>query len=99
MLIVLHPDVTPQAQAAIEGRVRELGFTPHAICGAGLVVMAGPCAVENEQQILTAARGVAASGASLLRGGAFKPRTSPYDFQGLKQKGLELLARARAETG
>jgi len=158
MLIVLHPDVTPQAQAAIEGRVRELGFTPHAISGAGrtaigitgnkgpidpghfrelpgvadcipvtapyklvsrevkhddtvvdvsgvpiggpeVVVMAGPCAVENEQQILTAARGVAASGASLLRGGAFKPRTSPYDFQGLKQKGLDLLSKARSETG
>src|SRR5438132_1670684 len=67
--------------------------------GPDLVVMAGPCAVESEQQILTAARGVAASGASLLRGGAFKPRTSPYDFQGLRQKGLELLAKARAETG
>src|SRR3954467_6063947 len=50
--------------------------------GPDLIVMAGPCAVENEQQILAAARGVAASGASLLRGGAFKPRTSPYDFQG-----------------
>ena len=158
MLIVLHPDVTPQAQATIEGRVRELGFTPHAISGAGrtaigitgnkgpidpghfrelpgvadcipvtapyklvsrevkhedtvvdvagvpiggpeLVVMAGPCAVESEQQILTAARGVAASGASLLRGGAFKPRTSPYDFQGLKQAGLDLLSKARSETG
>src|SRR2546423_13178872 len=61
--------------------------------------MEGPCAVESEQQILAAARGVAASGASLLRGGAFKPRTSPYDFQGLKGLGLELLAKARAETG
>jgi 3-deoxy-7-phosphoheptulonate synthase len=69
------------------------------IGGPALIVMAGPCAVENEQQILAAARGVAASGASLLRGGAFKPRTSPYDFQGLKQRGLELLAKARAETG
>src|SRR5260370_12018991 len=69
------------------------------IGGPELVVMAGPCAVENEQQILSAARGVAASGASLLRGGAFKPRTSPYDFQGLKQRGLELLAKARSETG
>jgi len=68
------------------------------IGGPELVVMAGPCAVENEQQILTAARGVAASGASLLRGGAFKPRTSPYDFQGLKQAGLDLLSKARSET-
>src|SRR5258708_8759782 len=158
MLIVLHPDITAQEQSAIESRVRELGFTPHAITGAGrtaigitgnkgpvdpgnfrelpgvadcipvtapyklvsrevkhddtvvdvagvpvggpdLGVMAGPCAVENEQQILAAARGVAASGASLLRGGAFKPRTSPYDFQGLKQKGLDLLSKARSETG
>jgi len=158
MLIVLHTDVSPAQQAAIEARVRELGFTPHPIEGAGrtaigitgnkgpidpghfrlmegvaecipvtapyklvsrevkhddtvvdvagvpiggraLVVMAGPCAVESEQQILGAARGVAKSGASLLRGGAFKPRTSPYDFQGLKVRGLELLSKARAETG
>jgi 3-deoxy-7-phosphoheptulonate synthase len=61
--------------------------------------MAGPCAVESEQQILAAARGVVQAGASLLRGGAFKPRTSPYDFQGLKSEGLELLSKARAETG
>src|SRR5437588_47114 len=158
MLIVLHPDVSADAQAAIEGRIRELGFTPHAIEGAGrtaigitgnqgpvdpghfralegvadaipvtapyklvsrevkhedtvvdvagvpvggreLVVMAGPCAVESEKQILAAAHGVARSGATLLRGGAFKPRTSPYDFQGLKGEGLRLLALARAETG
>ena len=158
MLIVLASDVTPEAQKAIEDRVRELGFTPHAIEGAGrtavgitgnrgpvdpghfrlmegvadcipvtapyklvsrevkhtdtvvdvsgvpiggreIVVMAGPCAVESEQQILAAARGVRKSGASLLRGGAFKPRTSPYDFQGLRQKGLELLEKARGETG
>ncbi|GAC1343445.1 MAG: 3-deoxy-7-phosphoheptulonate synthase [Myxococcales bacterium] len=158
MLIVLHPDVTPKALAAIEDRIRELGFVPHVIEGAGraavgitgnkgpvdpghfrlldgvadcipvtapyklvsrevkhddtvvdvagvpvggkdLVVMAGPCAVESEAQILAAARGVAASGASFLRGGAFKPRTSPYDFQGLKGEGLRLLSQARAETG
>src|SRR5213075_422953 len=155
MLIVLHPDISREQQGVIETRIRELGFTPHAISGAGrtaigitgnkgpidpgnfrllpgvadcipvtapyklvsrevkhddtvvdvagvpiggreLVVMAGPCAVESEQQILAAARGVVQSGASLLRGGAFKPRTSPYDFQGLKSKGLELLAQARS---
>jgi 3-deoxy-7-phosphoheptulonate synthase len=67
--------------------------------GRALVVMAGPCAVESESQILDCARGVAASGANILRGGAFKPRTSPYDFQGLKEEGLALLSRARAETG
>src|SRR5947208_7640143 len=153
MLIVLTTDVTPQAQKAVEDRVRELGFTPHAIEGAGrtaigitgnkgpvdpghfrlmegvadcipvtapyklvsrevkhedtvvdvagvpvggreLVVMAGPCAVESEKQILAAAHGVARSGATFLRGGAFKPRTSPYDFQGLKGEGLRLLAMA-----
>jgi 3-deoxy-7-phosphoheptulonate synthase len=158
MLIVLHPDITPQALAGVEDRIRELGFVSHVIEGAGrtavgitgnkgpvdpghfrlldgvadcipvtapfklvsrevkhddtivdvsgipvggkdLVVMAGPCAVESEAQILTAARGVAAAGASLLRGGAFKPRTSPYDFQGLKGEGLRLLSQARAETG
>jgi 3-deoxy-7-phosphoheptulonate synthase len=67
--------------------------------GRDLVVMAGPCAVESEAQILASARGVAQSGAQILRGGAFKPRTSPYDFQGLKGEGLLLLAKARAETG
>src|SRR3979411_751187 len=144
MLIVLHPDVPRTAQDAIEARIRELGFTPHAISGAGrtaigitgnkgpidpghfrelpgvadcipvtapyklvsrevkhedtvvdggggpiggpeLVVMAGPCAVENEQQILTAARGVAASGASLLRAAAIQPRTRPIDSPALQR--------------
>jgi 3-deoxy-7-phosphoheptulonate synthase len=61
--------------------------------------MAGPCAVENENQLLATARGVKAGGARILRGGAFKPRTSPYCFQGLKEEGLRLLDLARAETG
>jgi 3-deoxy-7-phosphoheptulonate synthase len=61
--------------------------------------MAGPCAVESEAQLLATARAVKAAGAEVLRGGAFKPRTSPYSFQGLKAGGLELLAKARAETG
>ncbi|MCA8943881.1 MAG: 3-deoxy-7-phosphoheptulonate synthase [Planctomycetes bacterium] len=61
--------------------------------------MAGPCAVESRQQILAAARGVAAAGASMLRGGAFKPRTSPRSFQGLGREGLELLREASRETG
>jgi 3-deoxy-7-phosphoheptulonate synthase len=158
MLIVLQQDVSKEAQERVLARVRELGFTPHAIEGAGrtaigitgnkgaidpgnfrllegvadcipvtvpyklvsrevrredtivnvagvpvggreLIVMAGPCAVESEQQILTCAKGVAASGANILRGGAYKPRTSPYDFQGMKEKGLELLSLARAQTG
>jgi 3-deoxy-7-phosphoheptulonate synthase len=68
--------------------------------GAGrLGVIAGPCSVEGEEQILTTARTVRAAGATGLRGGAFKPRTSPYSFQGLKEQGLQLLAAARDETG
>jgi 3-deoxy-7-phosphoheptulonate synthase len=69
------------------------------IGGPGLVMMAGPCAVESEAQLLATARAVKAAGAHILRGGAFKPRTSPYSFQGLKEEGLRLLAQARAETG
>jgi 3-deoxy-7-phosphoheptulonate synthase len=67
--------------------------------GAGLVLVAGPCAVESRDQILTVARMVRESGAHLLRGGAFKPRTSPYSFQGLGEEGLKLLAEAREATG
>jgi len=70
-----------------------------AIGGDEIVVMAGPCSVESESQILAAARAVRDAGAVILRGGAFKPRTSPYSFQGLGKKGLELLAKAREETG
>jgi len=69
------------------------------IGGEDVVVMAGPCAVESREQILETARRVAAAGATVLRGGAFKPRTSPYSFQGLGEEGLQLLAEARAETG
>jgi 3-deoxy-7-phosphoheptulonate synthase len=61
--------------------------------------MAGPCAVESEAQLMACAHAAKRAGARLLRGGAFKPRTSPYDFQGLKADGLKLLAAARAETG
>ena len=64
-----------------------------------VVVMAGPCSVESEEQILAAARLVKAAGATVLRGGAFKPRSSPYSFQGLGRRGLELLDLARQETG
>lgn len=64
-----------------------------------LHIMAGPCSVESEQQIVQIAKDVKASGATLLRGGAFKPRTSPYAFQGLKAEGLDLLKTARKETG
>jgi 3-deoxy-7-phosphoheptulonate synthase len=69
------------------------------IGGAPVVVMAGPCAVESRDQLFETARAVKAAGAHILRGGAFKPRTSPYSFQGLGEEGLRLLAEARDETG
>ena len=69
------------------------------IGGSQVVVMAGPCSVENEEQIMTIARAVKEAGATVLRGGAFKPRTGPYDFQGLGKKGLQLLQKAAKATG
>ena len=69
------------------------------IGGQQLVVMAGPCAVEGREQLLETARAVEQAGGQVLRGGAFKPRTSPYSFQGLGEEGLRLLAQARDETG
>lgn len=69
-------------------------------CGGGhFAVIAGPCSVENPEQIKAVAEGVKAAGATMLRGGAFKPRTSPYDFQGMKAEGIELLLEAKKETG
>ena len=67
--------------------------------GANFTLMAGPCSVESEEQLLTTARAVKAAGATILRGGAFKPRTSPYEFQGLGKEGLRLLQVAKQETG
>ena len=69
------------------------------IGGGHFVMIAGPCSVESEEQIVAVAKAVKAAGAQILRGGAFKPRTSPYDFPGLKATGLELLKVARQETG
>ncbi|HEY2645447.1 MAG TPA: 3-deoxy-7-phosphoheptulonate synthase [Candidatus Acidoferrales bacterium] len=69
------------------------------IGGPSLVMIAGPCSVESREQLMETARSVKASGAHLLRGGAYKPRTSPYDFQGLGLEGLKILAEAREETG
>ena len=94
------PIVAPYKMASREVReepsqVRVLDFA----AGAGEVgFIAGPCSVENETQILETARAVKAAGATGLRGGAFKPRTSPYSFQGLKEDGLKMLAAARDET-
>ncbi len=67
--------------------------------GDRVIIMAGPCSVESEEQLLTTARAVKAAGATVLRGGAYKPRTSPYEFQGLGQEGLRLLQLAKKETG
>lgn len=67
--------------------------------GGNFAIIAGPCSVESEEQIIEVAKKVKASGAHILRGGAFKPRTSPYDFQGLKGEGIKLLLEAKKETG
>jgi len=69
------------------------------IGGKKVVIIAGPCAVESKEQLIECANFIKDHGASILRGGAFKPRTSPYNFQGLKKKGLEILAEIRTETG
>jgi len=79
-----------RSQVAVNGR--EIG-------GDEFVVIAGPCSVENEKQIMDSAYAVAEAGAHMLRGGAFKPRTSPYDFQGMEEEGLKLLRKAREATG
>lgn len=71
----------------------------HVVGGRKFQVMAGPCSVENEKQLMTTAIAVSKVGATVLRGGAFKPRTSPYEFQGLGENGLKLLDKARRETG
>ena len=80
-----------------EDTVIDLGTTT--IGGGSLTIMAGPCSVESEQQVVAIAKAVKASGATMLRGGAFKPRTSPYSFQGMGAEGLRLLSIAKKETG
>ncbi|MBW3542309.1 MAG: 3-deoxy-7-phosphoheptulonate synthase [Planctomycetes bacterium] len=95
------PILAPYKVASVETKpeptvVRALDL---AVGGGHIGMIAGPCSVEGEEQIMQVARQVKEAGAKGLRGGAFKPRTSPYSFQGLKEKGLELLAAAREETG
>ena len=80
-----------------EDTVVEIGGVK--IGGGHFAMIAGPCSVETEEQIISVARAVKDSGANILRGGAFKPRTSPYAFQGMKGAGIELLLKAKAETG
>ena len=86
-----HPDDTVVEVGAGENKVK--------IGGGNFCMIAGPCSVESEEQIIEVAKAVKAAGAKMLRGGAFKPRTSPYDFQGLRGEGLDLLLKARKETG
>ncbi len=94
------PILAPYKMASRELRERTIVRARDFECGNSKIgVIAGPCSVEGEEQILAIARGVKAAGATALRGGAWKPRTSPYSFQGLKQEGLKMLAAARDATG
>lgn len=93
----LRPYRLAQRSARPQGTIVRVGGV--AFGGGTVVVIAGPCAVESRDQLLRTARAIRAAGGRILRGGAFKPRTSPYDFQGLGQEALELLAEARQETG
>ena len=79
--------------------VIEVGADKIKVGHGNFAIIAGPCSVESEDQIISVAKSVKAAGATMLRGGAFKPRTSPYDFQGLKADGIELLLEAKRETG
>jgi len=103
-----HPGVdevmsilAPYKMASREAKPEDSVVTAGSLkVGGGTIgVIAGPCSVESEEQLLAAAHAVKKAGASGLRGGAFKPRTSPYSFQGMKEEGLKLLAEARAQTG
>jgi 3-deoxy-7-phosphoheptulonate synthase len=96
------PILAPYKMASIEVK-KERSVVPlgdrAAVGGRKVAIIAGPCSVENRNQLLETAHAVKEAGAAGLRGGAFKPRTNPYSFQGLAEKGLELLAEARAQTG
>jgi 3-deoxy-7-phosphoheptulonate synthase len=105
---VASPPASPSASrvpVALTGRAQRpagsrFELAPGVVIGGrALVVMAGPCAVESEEQLMATAQAVAGAGATVLRGGAYKPRTSPYSFQGLMAEGLELLAEARRRFG
>lgn len=95
------PVLAPYKLASLEVKPEPTQVVAGSLCvGQGRVgVIAGPCSVESEDQLLACAHAVKSAGGTALRGGAFKPRTSPYSFQGLKEEGLKILAKARAETG
>jgi 3-deoxy-7-phosphoheptulonate synthase len=95
---VSRPFKLASREVIAEDTVVRVGDVPVG-AGAALAIMAGPCSVESREQTLATARAVRAAGATILRGGAFKPRSSPYNFRGLGAAGLDILAEARAETG
>ncbi len=97
VLPVLAPYKIASLETKSEATVVQAGSL--SVGGGKLGIIAGPCSVESEEQIVETARAIKKAGATALRGGAFKPRTSPYSFQGLKDVGLKMLAAARAETG
>ncbi|WP_027717505.1 3-deoxy-7-phosphoheptulonate synthase [Desulfovirgula thermocuniculi] len=97
VVVVRRPYKLASREAKEEDTVVRVGRA--LIGGNQVVVMAGPCAVESREQLTAVAQLICRSGALILRGGAFKPRTSPYSFQGLKEKGLQLLAEVARETG
>jgi len=94
--------VTPRIKLAVKGEGRKVTTVrvgDFLVGGDRIAVIAGPCSVESREQMMEAAHAVKAAGATMLRGGAFKPRTLPYSFQGLGEEGLRILAEAREETG
>ncbi len=97
VLTVLAPYKVASRETKSEPTVVRAGSLT--VGGGHLGIIAGPCGVESEEQIISSAHAIKQAGATALRGGAFKPRTSPYSFQGMKEAGLKLLAKARAETG
>jgi 3-deoxy-7-phosphoheptulonate synthase len=97
VLTVLAPYKVASRETKSEPTIVKAGSLT--VGGGHLGIIAGPCGVESEEQIISAAHAIKKAGATALRGGAFKPRTSPYSFQGMKEAGLKLLAKARAETG
>ena len=97
VVAILQPFKLVSREFKAEDTVVHVG--PCSIGGGRIAVIAGPCSVESREQILASAEAVKAAGGTILRGGAFKPRTSPYSFQGLEEQGLQLLAEARARTG
>lgn len=97
VLFVSKPYKLVSRESHPDNTVIDINGVP--VGGQQICVMAGPCSVENAAQVLTTAKAVRASGATILRGGAYKPRTSPYDFQGLGVEGLEILVEARKATG